>query len=276
MADSYIPPDSELEPDDLDDRLGDRPSRPAGLMDSAKRMLATIIALVHTRLELFTTEIEEEIHRAASILIWALVALFFGSLTVLMLAFTVIIVFWDTNRVLAAVLVTATFLLATVGFGLLARARLKAKTRFMAASIEELKRDRGIARSDDVMSDRFEELQMRRRALLLRSERLRTELAAEQQVMLDALSGVDRAIATARKLGPPLLLAGVGAVLLRLFRRSRPAAGAGGLAMKALFWVSVAKRALPFVQLARNLWRSRSASRAAEASAVPGVAGEPF
>jgi uncharacterized membrane protein YqjE len=111
-------------------------------MDSAKRMLATVIALVHTRLELFTTEIEEEIHRAASILIWALVALFFGSLTVLMLAFTVIIIFWDTYRVQAAVLVTATFLLATVGFALLARARLKAKTGFMAASIEELKRDR--------------------------------------------------------------------------------------------------------------------------------------
>jgi uncharacterized membrane protein YqjE len=111
-------------------------------MDSAKRMLATIIALVHTRLELFTTEIEEEIQRAASILLWALVALFFGSLTVLMIAFTVIIVFWDDHRVLAAALVTATFLLVTLVFGLLARSRLKAKARFMAASIEELKRDR--------------------------------------------------------------------------------------------------------------------------------------
>ncbi len=121
---------------------GERPSRPAGLMDSVKRMLATLIALIHTRVELFTTEIEEEIHRAASIMLWAVVALYFGSLTVLMIAFTVIIIFWDDNRVLAAALVTATFLVMTVIFGLLARARLKAKTRFMAASIEELKRDR--------------------------------------------------------------------------------------------------------------------------------------
>lgn len=116
--------------------------RPAGLMDSAKRMLATLLALIHTRVELFTTEIEEEIHRAASILLWSLVALFFGSLTVLMIALTVIIVFWDDYRVVAAVSVCGTFLLMTVIFGLLARARLKSRTRFMASSIEELKRDR--------------------------------------------------------------------------------------------------------------------------------------
>jgi len=134
---SYIPPDDELGPAGDEER-----PRSAGLMDSAKRMLATIIALVSTRLELFTTEIEEEIQRAASILMWALVALFFGSLTVLMIAFTVIIIFWDDHRILAAVLVTSSFLLATLIFGLLARSRLKAKTRFMGASIEELKRDR--------------------------------------------------------------------------------------------------------------------------------------
>jgi len=137
VSDSYVSPDDELGPESEEER-----PRSASLMDSAKRMLATVIALVSTRLELFTTEIEEEIQRAASILMWALVALFFGSLTVLMVAFTVIIVFWDDHRILAAVLVTASFLLATLVFGLLARSRLKAKSRFMAASIEELKRDR--------------------------------------------------------------------------------------------------------------------------------------
>ena len=133
---SYIPPDEELGPDD------EAPPRPAGLMDSAKRMLATIIALVHTRLELFTTEIEEEIQRAVGILLWGVIALFFGSLTVLMVAFLVIIIFWDDHRILAASLVTATFLLMTVVFAMLARARLRAKDRFMGASIDELRRDR--------------------------------------------------------------------------------------------------------------------------------------
>jgi uncharacterized membrane protein YqjE len=139
VAGSYIPPDEELGGEDPE---GERPSRSAGLMDSAKRMLATVIALLSTRLELFTTEIEEEIHRAGSILLWAVVALFFGSLTVLMVAFTIIIIFWDDHRILAAVLVSSSFLLLTLIFGLLARSRLKSKSRFMGASLEELKRDR--------------------------------------------------------------------------------------------------------------------------------------
>lgn len=116
--------------------------RPGGVVAALKRMLATLLELVHTRLELFTTEIEEEIQRAATILLWALVALFFGTLTVLMLALTVLIVFWDNNRILAASLITATFLAFTGVTAYLARSRLKAKSRFMGASIDELKRDR--------------------------------------------------------------------------------------------------------------------------------------
>jgi uncharacterized membrane protein YqjE len=136
VTESYIPPDEELESE------SDGPPARPSLLDSAKRMLATLIALVHTRLELFTTEIEEEIQRAASVLLWALVALFFGSLFVMMIGFTIIVAFWDDNRLLAASAVTGAYLLGTVVFGLLARSRLRAKARFMAASIEELKRDR--------------------------------------------------------------------------------------------------------------------------------------
>jgi len=108
------------------------------------------------------------------------------------------------------------------------------------------------------MSDRIEELAMRRRRLLLRSERLRAELAADQQVMLDALSGIDRAISTARKAAKPVFLVGAGLMLFKLLRRGRARTAGGGMLMKALFWVSMAQRALPYVSLARNLWRSRS------------------
>lgn len=120
----------------------ERASAQEGFLGSLHRLAKTLLAVLHTRLELFTTEVEEEIHRAASILLWAAVALFFGGLFVLMLAVTVLIVFWDEHRVLAASLITATFLLTALVTGLVARARLRAKPRFLAASIEELKRDR--------------------------------------------------------------------------------------------------------------------------------------
>jgi hypothetical protein len=116
------------------------------------------------------------------------------------------------------------------------------------------------------VSDRLEELAMRRRRLLLRSERLRADLAADQQVFLDALSGVDHALATAKKAAKPVLLVGAGLLLLRLIRgggRRRSVTGAAaavgsGLAMRALFWITTAQRALPYLSLIRNLWRSRS------------------
>jgi hypothetical protein len=110
------------------------------------------------------------------------------------------------------------------------------------------------------MSDRLDELAMRRRALLLRSERLRADLAADQRVLLDAVSGIDRIYSTARRAAPPLLMLGAGALLLRLFRRSRPA-GRSGIAMKALFWISMCRKALPYVTLAKNLWQSRARRR---------------
>src|SRR5262245_39431991 len=120
----------------------DLPPPATGFVASFRRMIATLVAIVHTRLELFTTEIEEEIQRAASIRPCALLALFCGRSFVLMLAVTVLVVFWDDHRILAASLISATFLLLTLIFALLARAQWRKKGRFMEASLAELKRDK--------------------------------------------------------------------------------------------------------------------------------------
>jgi len=119
------------------------------------------------------------------------------------------------------------------------------------------------------MSDRLEELATRRRQLLLRSERLRADLAADQRVLLDGLSGIDRIYTTAKRAAPPLLMLAAAALIFRLFRRSRPARGTG-MAMRALFWVSMARKALPFITLAKNLWQSRTRRRDDEAAAYTG------
>jgi hypothetical protein len=115
------------------------------------------------------------------------------------------------------------------------------------------------------VSDRLDELEMRRRRLLLRSERLRADLAADQRVMLNALSGIDRMVSTAKRAAPPLLMLGAGALLLRFFRRSRPV-GRAGMGMKVLFWVSMVRKALPYVTLVRNMWQSRARRREDEAA----------
>ena len=116
--------------------------RPAGLLGSIRHFGATIVALIHTRVELLSTELEEELQRGVNILLSMMLALLFGGLSVVMLAVTLLVVFWDEHRVLVAVLITAVFVITTAVLVFLARARVKDKPRFMAASIEELKRDR--------------------------------------------------------------------------------------------------------------------------------------
>jgi uncharacterized membrane protein YqjE len=59
-----------------------------------------------------------------------------------MLAVTVLVIFWDDHRILVASLITAAFIAITAVMGFFAHARARAKPRFLAASIEELKRDR--------------------------------------------------------------------------------------------------------------------------------------
>ena len=90
--------------------------------------------------------------------------------------------------------------------------------------------------------------------MLLRSERLRSELAADQRVILNAIGGFDRIFALARSVASPVLLAGGGALLFGLLKRFRPAR----FAMRGMVWVTMAKRLLTIFTLIRAVTRSRS------------------
>lgn len=116
--------------------------RPSGLFASLRDLLATLLAIAETRLELVTTELEEELHRIAEILAWAFVLIFFGGMTVLMLALLIIVLWWEDHRVLAASLTCLGFLLITATAALVLRARVAARPKLLDATIEELKRDR--------------------------------------------------------------------------------------------------------------------------------------
>jgi uncharacterized membrane protein YqjE len=127
-------------PGDVDS--GTRAQPVTGLFASVRDLLATALAIVHTRLELVTTEIEEELHRVAEILVWMFVVVFFAGLTVLMLAFVIVVAFWEEHRLLAASLTTLGFLAVTAIGLLVVRAKARARPKLLEATIEEIKRDR--------------------------------------------------------------------------------------------------------------------------------------
>jgi len=120
-----------------------------GILDSLRGMVATLVQLVHARVELFTTELEEEMHRVAMLLLWAVIAVFFGGLFVLMLSMTIIIAVWDEHRLLAAIIMTSVFLAIVLVAAALLASNLRARTRLLATSLSELRRDgQALARND--------------------------------------------------------------------------------------------------------------------------------
>jgi uncharacterized membrane protein YqjE len=114
----------------------------AGLFHSVAKLLATVIAVAHTRLELLTTELQEEVHRVAEIMVYAAVALISAGVGLFLLALVVIFVFWDTHRIAASIAVTSAFFLVAVVAALVLRAKVRAKPAMLNATLAELKKDR--------------------------------------------------------------------------------------------------------------------------------------
>jgi uncharacterized membrane protein YqjE len=114
----------------------------SGLFRSLAHLLATAVGIAQTRLELLSTELQEEVHRVAEIMLWAAVALLAAGVGLFLLALLVIFVFWDTHRVLASVGVTAVFFLIAVTAGLVLRAKVRGKPPLLDATLAELKKDR--------------------------------------------------------------------------------------------------------------------------------------
>ena len=128
----------------MDDRQDVRPSQgqPPGIFGSLRRVLGTLAGIAQTRIELLATEVEEQVAHLGSLLLWAIVALFLAFTSAILLAVAVLIAFWDTNRILAAVLLAAVF--AALAFFSWLRVRTIARKRphLFQTSLEELARDR--------------------------------------------------------------------------------------------------------------------------------------
>jgi uncharacterized membrane protein YqjE len=112
-----------------------------GLFGSLRSLLATLVAIAHTRVELFGTELEEELHRVVALAVGALLVLALANLALMFSAVAVIAAFWDTHRVVAVAGVAAGFgTLAVVAY-FVVRARTQRRSRFLAATLGELGHD---------------------------------------------------------------------------------------------------------------------------------------
>ena len=116
--------------------------RAGGLFSSLKNLAATLTAVAQTRLQLLANELHAESLRLLRVGLFALTAVFLIALGVVMLTLLVVVLCWDSNRLLAIGGLAALYLVAGIAAGVAALRRATERSRLFEASLKELARDR--------------------------------------------------------------------------------------------------------------------------------------
>ncbi|HEX5363606.1 MAG TPA: phage holin family protein [Gallionella sp.] len=113
-----------------------------GLLDSARRLFATLLGVVTTRVELLANEWQEERLRLAEMLLFALFSAFCLGVGMVLLTMFLVVLFWDEHRL--AVLASLSLFFFVLGAWLigLLRSRMRQGSRLFSVSLAELNKDR--------------------------------------------------------------------------------------------------------------------------------------
>ncbi|HKQ11900.1 MAG TPA: phage holin family protein [Steroidobacteraceae bacterium] len=120
----------------------EQPQSTTGLFQSFSNFAATLIAIGHTRLQLLTTELQEEVRQVGAILLWAFVAAFTALLALFLAALVFIFAFWDTHRIAASLVMIAVFVGLAIFAALVLRKKLREKPPMLDDTLAELAKDR--------------------------------------------------------------------------------------------------------------------------------------
>jgi uncharacterized membrane protein YqjE len=112
-----------------------------GLLDSAQTLLAGVFTLARTRLELFGTELQEELTRLFFLLTYAVVILVVGGLAAAFSGLALIISLAEEYRALAAAVIAIVFLALAVAAVFSMRRLTFPRPRAFNSSLTELQRD---------------------------------------------------------------------------------------------------------------------------------------
>jgi uncharacterized membrane protein YqjE len=116
--------------------------RSEGLLESLRNLARTFLAIVQTRIEIFASEIDEERTRLARLAVLAAVAALCIALAVILLVFFLVVLFWDTNRLVAIGVLAGVFAIGGIAACLGLRAAISQRPKFLSATLAELRKDR--------------------------------------------------------------------------------------------------------------------------------------
>jgi uncharacterized membrane protein YqjE len=112
-----------------------------GLSGSLSRLLATALELARVRLALLSTEVELGAHRLFDGLLWGSLALMLLGVGIAMLSGLIVLLCWDSYRLVSLAALATAYLLAGSVLLRKARAQLVSVSGMFHLSLAELQRD---------------------------------------------------------------------------------------------------------------------------------------
>ncbi|MCK9800121.1 hypothetical protein BK634_04130 [Pseudomonas chlororaphis] len=109
---------------------------------SSRRLGAAVLGLLHSHVELFGIELQEQKARTVSLLLFAGLALVFALLLLVGLSALVLILLWDSYRLAGIIGLCVFYTLAAMFCGLRLKAAIYDESSPFHATLEELANDR--------------------------------------------------------------------------------------------------------------------------------------
>lgn len=115
---------------------------PPGLFTSLRQLGSTVVAMLQSRVELLAHELERERVRVTRMVLLGVVALFFLALGAVTVTIFVVVLFWDSQRLVAIGFLAALYFLIGGGIALFLKGEAGRAARPFSSSLEQLKKDR--------------------------------------------------------------------------------------------------------------------------------------
>ena len=122
--------------------MDEEAGRSEGLLESLRSLARTFLAIVQTRIEIFASEIDEQRALLARIAVLAAVAAFCLGLAVILFVLFIVVLFWDTNRLLAIGVLAGVFAAGGIAALMMLQAAIRQRPKLLSATLAELRKDR--------------------------------------------------------------------------------------------------------------------------------------
>lgn len=121
---------------------GPAEARTPGLIASLRQLGSTVVAILQSRAELLSHELHRERVRLTRMLVLAVVALFFLTLGMITATIFLIVLFWDSQRLVVIGFLTLLYLGIALASALIIKREAAAAKQPFAATVAQLKLDR--------------------------------------------------------------------------------------------------------------------------------------